>query len=201
MIRTFAALAVAAALMHHADTARAAGRAEAGTRDGIGRLFLDPAQRGRRSDVATPDQQAPSATAPDTQTNATPSMFHLNGIALGERGRMTLWANGARFQPDPTMSIVALDAPGRVRLTMADGRTSIELRVGQRLELGSLLVTETFEGRPAVDIAEPPADSLPSPKATHTAVRRPPTRAPAIHLHVHTAKPGSRRKAAKREDD
>lgn len=202
MIRRFTAWFVAAVLMHYPATISAAGHPDASTPDGIGRLFLDPAERGKRPGGAAPSPpRASSAAASDTQTGATPATFHLNGIAIDERGHMTLWVNGARFEPDSSMRMIALDAPGRVRITMADRRRTVELRVGQRLDLDSQRVMETFEGRPPVIASQLPLEAVPIVQPTPTSLRRAPTRAPAIHLHVHTAKPGSRRKASRREDD
>mgnify|MGYP001000203197 CR=1 FL=1 len=203
MTRLLASLFALGVVANFPDAPHAAEGTASAVHDEFGRLFLEPRQRVSRNALGARPSGNPISTAPshDSQTAETPEHFHLNGIAIDGRGRMTLWVNGARYEPGKTMTIAALNAPGRVRVTLADRATPIEVGVGQRVELASLRVVEGFEAGVPDMLAEMPP--VPSARATTSSphAKRTSTRTPALHLHVHTAKPLPRRKSAKHEDD
>lgn len=203
MKRVLASLLVLSALSCFAGVLHAADHARALTPHEFGRLFLQPSQRAvtlspARRTAATDPSTEPVA---DAQADERAARFHLNGVVIDGSGRMSLWVNGARYASAGTMSIVALEAPGRIRVTLTDHATPVELGVGQWLDLTSQRIVEGFEIR----APDPAAEAQPVSAAIATnqspRAKRPSTRAPALHLHVHTAKPRPRRKSAGREDD
>lgn len=202
MTRLFESLLALSVFATPASAAGAQESARSAAHEEFGRLFFDPSQRAAARAAHRPStSRMPAEVPPGAEADEPSTRFNLNGVAIDGSGRMTLWVNGARYEPVGMMTIVALDTPGRVRVTLAERTTPIELRVGQQLELASRRVVEGFEATQAVAIADtaPIAATNPTPQAARS--KRLSPRPPALHLHVHTAKPGPRRKAARREDD
>lgn len=141
-MRTGAALAAAVAACLGAAAA-----APAGAQELQGRLFFTPAERGvlenaRRNKTKAEELAAAEAARPKAAPAHTVSV---TGVVRRSDGESTVWVNGhpVRNQSDDGLAVApARSGPGHVRIRLPAGGSSVELKVGQRVELGSGRVTE-----------------------------------------------------------
>jgi len=122
----------------------AAGYGTAAAGAELGRLFFTPAQRAaldsaRKQNVRTElGNDNPQETAP------LPQNITINGLIRRSDGKTTVWVNNrAVTEQQPNgVNVVPYKNDNRVKLTTPDSGHSVDLKVGQTLELNSGTVQE-----------------------------------------------------------
>ena len=154
----------------------------------LGRLFFTPAQRAAldsarrqsvRGEVAVVAPKPPAATPPQNVS--------VSGLVRRSDGKSTVWLNDRPISEQSAAGINA--APGktddRVRLTVPGTDRSVDLKVGQSVEILSGTIEEGYARRTVppkpVPQAVPPAQSKPpaEEKAAAPPAAAPPAPAPA----------------------
>ncbi len=170
-----ARLAAAILLMASAGTAASAE---------LGRLFFTPAQRATldsarkqniRVNVGNEEEQAQAAPVPQSMS--------VNGVVRRSDGKNTVWLNNrAVTNQQPTgVNVSTNKRNNRVKLTVPESGRSVDLKVGQTIEIVSGTISESYlrppvpkpEATPAV---KPAATSAESPKPQTAAAQRRRTR-------------------------
>ena len=149
--------------------------------EAFGRVFFTPQDRtllddARRKKVReVPRAAAPRRVAVAPQPVAQPERpsgnVTLNGIVRRSDGEATIWVNGVAMPADAQTGKVQV-APntsqsGVIRIPNADSAGSVELKVGQKLDLSSGNVTERYTNR------EPPRTQRAPRDLPPRAIRRP----------------------------
>ncbi len=130
--------------------------------DNLGRLFLTPeqraqletvrAQRDRRLPV-TVDAETAIAPAPVTQGA---EVVTYNGMVRRSDGKSTVWISGKpihepnRGKNDSKVSVLGLQRDGAVSVAVPQAARTASLKVGQRLEVTSGRVEESYLRRETV---------------------------------------------------
>jgi len=120
----------------------------------MGRLFFRPEQRAQM-DVAR--QQEPGVKiAADSRENESPAVnITLNGVVSRSDGRATVWLNNRPESGSQLGRGITLQSKLRqVNIQARDGRASVPLTVGQRLDIASGRVEEAYRRAPLPPPAE-----------------------------------------------
>jgi hypothetical protein len=142
----------------------------------IGRLFFTPAERAQL-DVARAQKKAPPVAAPmQAQETPAPEVVTYTGIVRRSDGKSMLWINNR--VADEKEALRELNLKGTVRpdgavsLHVPQSGASIEVKVGQSVELHSRRVAE---GRKFVSEPHPPVAD-PNPAAVDAKAPAPATK-------------------------
>lgn len=144
-----------------------------------GRLFLTPAQRAaldearRRKVTELPKTVVKKTASPRTVKVEPPrpsGNVVLNGMVRRSDGETTIWVNGVSMPTDAQTGKVQV-APvsgqtGVVQIPGSNASSNVELKVGQKLDMSSGTVTESYANRA-------PAPSMANPPSRRAAERRP----------------------------
>jgi hypothetical protein len=127
--------------------------AHAATAAELGRMFFTPAQRATldnarkqniRAEIGNDSEQQPSA-AP------VPQSVSVNGVIRRSDGKNTIWLNNRivnEKQPGGINAAIG-KADNRVRVNVPDSGRSLDLKVGQTVEIVSGTIEESYLRRPA----------------------------------------------------
>src|SRR6478735_5420725 len=119
----------------------------------LGRMFFTPAQRATldnarkqniRVEIGNESEQQPAA-AP------VPQNVSVNGIIRRSDGKNTIWLNNrvVNEQNPSGMNAAIVKSDNRVRLSVPDSGRSVDLKVGQTVEIVSGTIEESYLRRPA----------------------------------------------------
>ena len=148
----------------------------------LGRLFFTPSERARidamrrRPPAAPPPAVAAAPPEPAPRAEA-PKYLTLNGVVRRSDGATTVWLNDkpvrGRTTAEGIMVVPSARAgtPGDVTVRVPQTGQSVDLKVGQRLEVNSGRVQEGYRA-PHVAAAERPTE-MSGPAAAATPARRP----------------------------
>jgi hypothetical protein len=130
----------------------------------LGRMFYTPAQRATldaarkqniRTEVGNDNSEQPAAAAPAAPL---PQNVSVNGVIRRSDGKSTIWLNNRIVSEHPTSGMNASvgKADNQVRLSVPESGRSVDLKVGQTVEIVSGAVGESYLRRRA-DKPEPKA--------------------------------------------
>lgn len=125
-----------------------------------GRIFLTPAQRAaldeaRRHKAEPPPKPVVKKVAPQRPATVEPPRpsgnVVLNGIVRRSDGEATIWVNGVAMPSDAQTGKVQV-APvsgqtGVVQIPNSQAGSRVEIKVGQKLDMSSGTVTESYANR------------------------------------------------------
>ena len=147
-----------------------AGGASAFAAEGIGRLFFTPAERAQL-DQARVQKQRPVAKAEEPLAPpAAPQVLTYSGVVRRSDGKAVLWLNNRPVDEKEAMSSLsvsgAVRSDGAVVVRVPQSGKTIDLKVGQSVELGSGAIAERQRPAPAPTAVKPSAASeAPPPSA------------------------------------
>jgi len=126
----------------------------------MGRLFFTPTQRAtldsaRKQNVRTEiDNGTPDEIAP------LPQNITINGLVRRSDGKTTVWVNNqvVTDQQPNGVNVIPYKNGNRVKLSTPDSGHSVELRVGQTLEINSGTIQEGSSRPSAQDRSTTPAN-------------------------------------------
>ena len=113
----------------------------------LGRLFFSPAQRAQLDAERSRKSRMPPAVEP-SQPTALPERVTYDGIVRRSDGRSTVWINNRAINDGkgrgelPFTSRIRPD--GSVRLAMPESGRSIDLKVGQSVDIVSGTIAEPY---------------------------------------------------------
>jgi len=130
-----------------------AGAANACAGAELGRMFFTPAQRATldnarkqniRVEIGNENEQLPAA-AP------VPQNVSVNGVIRRSDGKNTIWLNNrvVNEQNPGGMNAAIAKSDNRVRLSVPESGRSVDLKVGQTVEIVSGTIEESYLRRPA----------------------------------------------------
>ncbi len=158
------ALAIAAAHGAQPEIAGAARSAQT-----LGRLFFTPTERAQLDTARIQKKPAQPALAAEQAEAPPPSqVVTYSGIVRRSDGRAMLWINNQLVDEKDALS--ALNVKGKVRsdgsvtIQVPDSTATIELKVGQSVDLHSGKVAETWRLTPEPKASAPDVKSPPQPR-------------------------------------
>ena len=124
----------------------------------LGRMFYTPAQRATldtarkqniRTEVGNDNSEQPTAAAAPLPQNVS-----VNGVIRRSDGKNTIWLNNRIVGEHPVSGMNATVGKGdnRVRLSVPESGRSVDLKVGQTVEILSGTVDESYLRRPAAKL-------------------------------------------------
>jgi hypothetical protein len=131
--------------------------ATASAAEPIGRLFFTPAQRAQL-DVAR-SQKSRAVAEPEQEAPLMPEVVSYDGVVRRSDGKSTVWINsraindGKAADKLPVSTRVRPD--GSVNLIDPQTRRSVDLKVGQSIDIVSGTVEEPYARRPVADRPAP----------------------------------------------
>lgn len=143
----------------------------------LGRMFFTPAERAaldesrRRPVAVAAPESKPLPPAPEYVT--------LDGVVRRSDGTTTVWLNNRLLEGKRTAEGLEVTAPkhtpaGRVTVRVPQAGRSVDLRVGQQLEVTSGKIKERYQLTPTAAVAAPEAAApMPETSATKPTLRRP----------------------------
>jgi len=110
----------------------------------LGRLFFTPAQRATLDSARKQNVRTEIANDNVAATAPLPQNITINGLIRRSDGKITVWVNSrAVTEQQPNgVNVVPYKNGNRVKLTAPDSGHSVDLKVGQTLELNSGTVQE-----------------------------------------------------------
>ena len=140
----------------------------------LGRLFFTPAQRAsldiartRRAQTTLPGDRSEDAAA----TTPVAQSVTFNGMVRRSDGKSTIWINGRPFNESEQTSgpvVGRIRQDGGILLQLPQSGRSMELKVGQTVELLSGTIEEGYSRRPVQPepkpAAKPATDAKPAAK-------------------------------------
>ena len=146
----------------------------------LGRMFFTPAQRAAldaarkqnvRVDIGNEDNEKPATAAAPAPV---PQNVSVNGLIQRSDGNSTVWLNNKPItgQSSGGLNISTRKGDTRVKLSVPDTGRSVDLKVGQTVEILSGTVEENYRRRVPVKAEEkapPPADNNKEPVQKRTA--------------------------------
>jgi hypothetical protein len=136
----------------------------------LGRLFFTPAQRGSLDVARSQRTRATVATEKTDEERAPlPEVITYGGVVQRSDGKTTVWINNramhdkAAAEGAPAVSRVRPD--GAVSLRVPQSDRSVDLKVGQSVEIVSGSIEESYARRATAPKPEPPAPSRPAAEA------------------------------------
>ncbi|MDD5404381.1 MAG: hypothetical protein PHZ14_07560 [Sulfuricella sp.] len=117
----------------------------------MGRLFFTPEQRARM-DVARQQERSISIDTEQPDNAPLEANITLNGVITRSDGKTTVWINNKEQSGEKAGSGIAVPGRGKpagqVSVTTPDAKRSIQLKVGQSLDLNSGQVEESYRRAP-----------------------------------------------------
>lgn len=151
----------------------------------LGRLFFTPAQRATLDNARKQNIRIEIGTdgsEPQAQAAPVPQNMSVTGLVRRSDGKSTVWVNN---HPVGGTSVGGVKvAPGktgdRIKLTAPDGGRSVDLKVGQSVEILSGRIEEGYARQTTAKPEPAPADIPAAPSATPSKPQAatPPPRAP-----------------------
>jgi hypothetical protein len=149
----------------------------------LGRLFFTPAERARLDELRRrpppPPQPVTAAAQPESPpAPPSPQYVTLNGIVRRSDGATTVWLNnkpvtGPRSEEGLVVTPSGRSGSGNVTVRVPETGRSIDLKVGQQVEVRSGQVQEAYESPRAVAAASAAAETrAPEPTPAPTVPRR-----------------------------
>lgn len=134
----------------------------------LGRLFFTPEQRARM-DVARQQERSIKIDTEQQENGPPVANITLNGVVTRSDGKSTVWINNREQNGDKAVSVIAVPARGKaagqVSITTPDAKRSVQLKVGQSIDLSSGQVEEAYRHVPPApspgEKEAPPAASTP----------------------------------------
>ena len=150
----------------------------------LGRLFFTPAERARLDDLrqrppVAPQEPVAAAKPEPPRRPPGPEYVTLNGVVRRSDGSTTVWLNNkpVRGQETEQGVIVAPSArggaPGNVTVRVPQTGRSVDLKVGQQLEVNSGEVKEGYRTSRAAAAAAAAEPAAVEPPAAASSPRRP----------------------------
>ena len=150
----------------------------------LGRLFFTPAERARLDELRRRPPPAPpevaSAAKPEPPAAPpSPQYVTLNGVVRRSDGTTTVWLNnkpvtGPRSEDGLVVTPSGRSGSGNVTVRVPETGRSVDLKVGQQVEMRSGQVQEAYESPPAVAAAAAAAEPrAPEPAPAPATPRRP----------------------------
>jgi hypothetical protein len=146
----------------------------------LGRMFYEPAQRAALDEARRRPPPAVAVAPPVQKLPPPPEYVRLDGVVRRSDGTTSIWLNNrlveGRRSSEGLEVAASKRAPGNVTVNVPQAGRSVELRVGQQLEVTSGKVQEGYRLPPAhVPAASPVprAESEPAEPAAKSAARRP----------------------------
>jgi hypothetical protein len=144
----------------------------------LGRMFYTPAQRATLDNARKQNIKVDIGND-NEQAAPVPQNLSVNGLVRRSDGKSTVWMNN-RIVTDRNVSGVAVVPSrndNRVKLTVPDSGRSVDLKVGQTIEVVSGRIEESFARReipinPETPAAKPGATAAEAPKAEAVAPPR-----------------------------
>lgn len=128
--------------------------------DGLGRLFFTPEQRAQLDVIRArrdPRQPVPTGAEPVGTTPAPtpqgPDTVTYNGVVRRSDGKSTVWINGkpiderSRIRASRDVNVVGMRADGAVSVAIPQASRAASLKVGQRLDVESGRIGESYAVR------------------------------------------------------
>jgi hypothetical protein len=149
----------------------------------LGRLFFTPAERAHLDELRrrppSPPQVAVTSQAEQSPAAPTPQYITVNGVVRRSDGTTTVWVNnkpvtGRRAEDGVVVTPSGARGSGNVTVRVPATGRSVDLKVGQQLEVHSGQVQEAYESPRAVAAAETAAETrTPEPAPAPPSLRRP----------------------------
>jgi hypothetical protein len=133
----------------------------------LGRMFYTPAQRATLDNARKQNIKVEIGND-NEQAAPVPQNLSVNGMVRRSDGKSTVWMNN-RVVTDRNFSGVAVVPSrndNRVKLTVPDSGRSVDLKVGQTIEVVSGRIEEGFARREAPPTANPETAAAAKPGAT-----------------------------------
>ncbi|HSQ04177.1 MAG TPA: hypothetical protein VLN59_09085 [Burkholderiales bacterium] len=131
--------------------------------DPLGRLFYTPAQR-TQLDTARNHRTPTSVVESPIEAPPAPPALTYSGVVRRSDGKSTVWINNRVVGDGESLSGVAvlgrIRPDGGIRLNLLPDKGTVDLKVGQTLEVDSGSVAENYEREPV------PSKALPSTSGT-----------------------------------
>jgi hypothetical protein len=110
----------------------------------LGRLFFTPAQRATLDSARKQNVRTEIGNDNPEEATPLPQNITINGMIRRSDGKTTVWVNNrAVTEQQPNgVNVVPYKNDNRVKLTAPDSGHSVDLRVGQTLELNSGTIQE-----------------------------------------------------------
>lgn len=154
-------------------------RTLSGAAPSMGRLFFTPAERAQLDLARLRKPEPPKETAHAPEAPPVPQVVSYGGIVRRSDGKALLWINNRLVEEKEALA--GLNLKGKVRpdgavtVQVPEGGGSINVKVGQSVELHTGRVAETRrkpDDKTAADETQPAGEPKPAP-ATGTAPARP----------------------------
>lgn len=133
--------------------------------EAIGRLFFTPAERAQL-DNARVQKQRPATKTEEPTEQAPPQTLTYSGMVRRSDGRAVLWLNDRPVDAKEAMSSLSVSgvvrSDGAVVVRVPQSGKTVDLKVGQSVELGSGAVAE--RGARGVTPSAPTAKPAPEPE-------------------------------------
>ena len=118
----------------------------------LGRVFFTPEQRAAMDDVRKKNIKGGAAGREEQPPATMPQNVSVNGVIRRSDGKNTIWLNNRVIGEKQAGGINAAvgKTDGRVRLSVPESGRSVDLKVGQTVEITSGTVEESYLRRRAV---------------------------------------------------
>lgn len=126
----------------------------------LGRMFFTPAQRATLDNARKQNLRIEIGTANAEPAAPVPQNLSVNGVVRRSDGKSTIWLNN-RAVTEPQaggVNVVTGKNDNRVKLTDPESGRSVDLKVGQTVEIVSGTIQENYSRRP---LASPEARPAP----------------------------------------
>lgn len=141
----------------------------------LGRLFYTPAQRATL-DIARKQNIRVNVGGDEEQAAPLPQNMSVNGVVRRSDGKSTVWLNNRAIvdQPLVGVTVVPNKRDNRVKVTVSESGRSVDLKVGQSVEIVSGIIEEGYSRR---SVPKPELKPAVKPAATSAEVPKPQTTA------------------------
>ena len=161
----------------------------------LGRLFFTPTERAQLDIARIQKKSMKPLSTEEPAAAPLPQTVTYGGIVRRSDGRAMLWINNQLVDEKEAFS--AMNVKGRVRsdgvvtIQVPDSRETINLKVGQSVEVHSGKIAETRRLTP--EVKPPPADPTPAPRSKPPEPQSAEGKAEAGPAPAAKADPGARR--------
>jgi len=115
----------------------------------LGRLFFTPEQRATLDNARKQNIRSEIGSENEQQAAPVPQNISVNGVVRRSDGKSTVWINNRAVTDRLTggISVSTGKNDGRVKLTMPESGRSVDLKVGQTVEIVSGTIEESYARR------------------------------------------------------
>lgn len=167
----------------------------------LGRMFFTPAQRATL-DNARKQNIRVEVGSENEQAAPVPQNVSVNGLVRRSDGKSTVWLNNRAIsdQHAAGLNVTTVKNDNRVKLSVPESGRSVDLKVGQTVEILSGTIEEGYSRRTTLKSeAKPPAGT--ENNATGVPNVTPPSPSPAIKSSVTGERRSSRAAERDAQDD